>query len=351
MITGLGSAAVSGLVAVPIVVAFGLLENREALLFGAVVTAFIVEELLRRLLMANLRFWSVVSVDATAFIGALGMVILFRLTGGNLSMSELLLSLLAGQLLAMGLGVVRVPDVERGEVSLRDPDVKSVLRYGSWRAAQQSVRPGTLTLMRSVIVAAAGMALFGELEAARVYTAPAMLLVNGIGGYLFASYAKDRSVPLTALIRKADLGAALLVLLTLTLGAFAVILLPLAGPLVTDGEFKLNGLAVYGWSVYAASSAILMPYASLAAVRGRHVIALGVRLTEAVCSLTVLSVSLLIFNLSIWIAPYAVSTGAIVCGLVVRQWILVPQARETPVREQAQNHGNDSTTAKVVQDP
>lgn len=326
VVTGLGACLVAGTVSIPVTLGFNLLDTGEAVLFGVVVAAFIVEELLRRILMANLRFWFVLMVDGTAFVGALASVLLFRVAGGGLTMWRLLLSLLIGQTLAMVVGIISIPRAERGPVHLRSASVLPVFRYGSWRAAQQSVRPGTLTLMRGVIVAATGISLFGELETARVYTAPAMLLVNGIGAYLFASYAKERDASLTSLIRKADAGAGMLVLLTLVLGGAAVVLLPIGGPLVTDGDFKLNAIAVYGWSVYAAASATLMPYASLAAVRGRHVLALGVRLVEAVVSLTVLAITLFLFHIPIWWAPYAVSTGAVVCGVIVRQWILVPQA-------------------------
>ena len=64
-----------------------------------------------------------------------------------------------------------------------------------------------LTTMRIIVVIAAGTVAFGQLEAARVYTAPTLLIVNGIGGFLFATYAIDKHKPLGALLRKADIGA------------------------------------------------------------------------------------------------------------------------------------------------
>ena len=98
----------------------------------------------------------------------------------------------AGLLMALRL----LPDDERHLARWRPYDASSVLRFGSWRAAQQGVRPATLTLTRTVIVLATSTAAFGEIEAARVYTAPTMLVVGGVGGFLFAKNAADKHRPL-----------------------------------------------------------------------------------------------------------------------------------------------------------
>ena len=97
-----------------------------------------------------------------------------------------------------------------------------------------------LTAMRIFVVVVAGTFAFGELEAARVYTAPTLLIVNGIGGFLFATYAAKKEQPLSASdpprrcrrhrdVRRGD-----------RRGAVAAVLLPWAGDIVTGGDFPIS---------------------------------------------------------------------------------------------------------------
>ncbi|HNH94586.1 MAG TPA: hypothetical protein PLY51_03390, partial [Microthrixaceae bacterium] len=149
-----------------------------------------------------------------------------------------------------------------------------------------------------------------------------------VGSFLFASYAARRRSTLRELIPLADRGTGMLVGLSLVLGAVSVALLPAVGDVITSGKFELDPIAVFGWSVYAAASAVLMPYGSLAAVRGRHAAMMGLRVVEAIVSLTSLFLLLRALHVDVSYVPYALALGSLAMGVVARQMILVPTARE-----------------------
>ncbi|HEY3722972.1 MAG TPA: hypothetical protein VGN59_06365 [Acidimicrobiia bacterium] len=326
-IVGLLVAGLAGLVSTILCGATGLLSWPVAIVFGIASTAFIMEEFLRRLLMASLKFWSVMVVDLTCLVvtavwlGAVALV-------GELDMMQILLALLASEVGAFLIAIILLPAAERHVARFQRGEVLSVLRFGSWRAAQQGVRPAMLTLMRILVVIALSTAAFGQLEAARVYTAPTLLMVNGIGVFLFATYAAERHHGLRSLVRRADHGALSMFAAVLFAGVVAALLLPWAGRIVTGGEFAISELAVFGWVIYAATAAVLMPYGSLAAVSGMHVKVFNLRLLEALVSLGAVAVVLFVLHVSASWTPYALALGPIVLGLVIRQYVLIPQAHE-----------------------
>lgn len=324
----LGVALIGGLTACVLSGATALIGWDLAPLFGLAAAVFVLEELVRRMLMASLRFWHVVAVDATCLLVTIAWLAVFKMLDGRLLMRDLLSSLVVAQLCGLLVGVGLLPRVERWWASMRHSQWRAVIRYGRWRAAQQGVRPAMMAAVRTIVILAVGTTLFGELEAARVYAAPAMLIVNGVGGFLFASYAARRSSKLRELIPLADRGTAMLAGLSLMLGVVSVLLLPTFGDVITNGKFDLDPVAVFGWCAYAAASAVLMPYGSLAAVRGRHAAMMGLRVIEAIVSLTALLLVLRVFSMDVSVAPYAMALGSLVMGFVARQVLLVPTARE-----------------------
>ena len=166
-----------------------------------------------------------------------------------------------------------------------------------------------LTAMRVLVAVVAGTFAYGELEAARVYTAPTLLIVNGIGGFLFATYAAKKEQPLRALIRHADVGAIGMFAAVIGAGAVAAVLLPWAGDIVTGGEFPISAIAVLGWVVYSATAGFLMPYGSLAAVTGMHVRVFTLRLVESAVSLGAVAVVVWVLDASPSWVPAAMAAG------------------------------------------
>lgn len=326
-IVGLGVAALAGIASTIVCGITGLLPWKVAVAFGVASAVFITEDYLRRLLMASLKFWSVLVVD----LSALAVTIIWLVSAevvGSIDMMQIVLSIVASQIIGFGVAVIMLPSAERHLARFKRGEIGSVLRFGSWRSAQQGVRPAMLTLMRILVVVAVGTIAYGKLEAARVYTAPTLLMVNGIGGFLFATYAAERHHGLGPLVRRADRGAISMFVAVIFAGVVAAALLPYFGKIVSGGKFEIGALAVFGWVLYSATAAVLMPYGSLAAVSGMHVKVFNFRLLEAVVSLASVAVVLFVFKASTSWTPFALALGPMVLGLVIRQYVLMPAARK-----------------------
>ena len=243
------------------------------------------EDIMRRLLMATLTFWRIVAVDVAAAIGTLGLLFAFAGLAGSITITHFLVAMAVGQVIGVIVALVIMPRTERWLTGMQRAAWRKVFGYGSWRAVQQLVRPALLASVRVVCLVGLGLAATGQLEAARIYVAPAMLVVGGVSAFLFATYANRRSTLLEKLIRMADRSVIGLVAAITLFGVVAVLALPLLGPLLTDGEYALQIPAVIGWVAFAASVAAATPYGSLAAVRGRQAAVLSWRVADSVISL------------------------------------------------------------------
>lgn len=290
-----------------------LITPLEAALVLLATALFCLEEVLRRTLMARLLFWRVALIDAC------GLVVVVAIVGSSAlltppTLATFLLALAGGQLVALLLGVVMLPRDERFLVPFRAADRRTVARYGIWRSLQQFLRPALLTAVRSVVGVLVGLAATGLLEAARVYTAPALLLVSGLSSYLFASYAKERSG--AGGVRRADRAVGALVAMTAAMAVVAVLLLPVVGPLLFRTTPDL--VAVVGWLLYTVSVAAVTPYGALAAVAGRQAVVFAVRAGDTLVSLAAVVVALLLGADPAW-APALLVIGSLAGGLVLRR--------------------------------
>jgi O-antigen/teichoic acid export membrane protein len=308
----------------------GRLTTPEAFALGVCTAVFLIEDALRRMLMASMRFWSLVVVDATGLIVAVGIVLAVQTaTASGSTLTTFLAALAVGQMAASVVAVFRLPSWERWIARGTQADLSSVWAYGSWRAFQQVLRPTMLTGVRVIVTVAASLAVFGELEAARLYVAPAMLVVGGVASYLFASYARDRTTPLRSLRRRADRTVLVLSLATLALGVVATALVPLLGDLFTAGAGGLDRIAVFGWSAYAAATAAVTPYGSLAAVRGHQAAVLGIRAGESLLSILVVLVVVLLDG-SVFAVPFVLAVVSGFSGLAMRVLLLETDAVSSP---------------------
>jgi O-antigen/teichoic acid export membrane protein len=311
----------------------GDLPASTALLFAGATAAFMTADLFRRTLMACQRCWRLVVVDSVAFAVALGF--LLAASGGGLSLNHFLGALWIGQVVACLVALRSLPRAERTIPARRWGDVHAVISFGSWRAVQQFVRPTTLNLMRWLVLITAGQVAVGQLEAARIFVAPAMLLVQGVGAYLFSSYAAGRDEPLSRLLRRADRGAAVLLAGCCAMAPMAALAVPFLGSVLTDGDYELDTISVVGWAVYAASCAVVLPYGSLAAVRGDQAKVLGLRVVDSLIGLGATAVALLWLGVPVAVAPWLLSVGSVAAGIIVRQRLLVPRVEEIPAPEAA----------------
>lgn len=301
----------------------GIIPASCAGLFALTVATFMIESNLRRVLMATMRFWYLVVVDTLALVASLAVLGVFSAVS-SLTLSTMLVAWIVGQLVGTVVAIACLPAAERHVRPWRRPALGRVAAFGSWRAAQQCIRPTTLSIARFLLTIAVGRAVFGQLEAARVYMAPAMLMVGGLGSYLFSSYALKKTTTIDSLIRRADKAAVAMVVVTLVMGTIGAVATPLVGPLVTGSSFSMVPLAVMGWAVYAASSAAVMPYASLASIRGRQHVVMTVRIADSLFSLAVLAIIVFPGNVGVSWAPFELAVTSFLGAALIRRFVLVP---------------------------
>jgi len=312
-----------GVIAAVIAWAAGLIDGVEAVLFATAILAFVLEELLRRMLMAHLAFWKVAAVDLLGFVIALGVL------GGAsrataITLSTFLLALTIGQTAALVAAAVLLPREDRYLVKFVRGGYRAVAAYGTWRSLQQFLRPALLTVVRTLVTVFAGLAATGLLEAARIYVAPALLIISGLSSFLFVSFAKDKASPIGARLRRADKAVMVLVGGTVGIGIVALLALPLVGPLLFDATPDL--VAVLGWLAFAASVAAVTPYGALAAVAGKQAVVFAMRVAD-----TVISVALVLAGLAagmdVAYAAVLLSVGSLAGGAAIRIFLLRPLAR------------------------
>lgn len=294
--------------------------------FALALVLYLLEDLVRRLTMANLRFWTVALIDGVFFVGA-ALALLVLAQAEPLALTDFLLALAVGQGAGLVVGLTLQPHNELSGGDWRHPNLRGVLGFGAWRAAQQLVRPSMLTAGRFIVLAAAGTIALGELEAARVYLAPAALLVQGVGSFLLASYARERDAGSGALLQRADRATGALLVASVLVGVTATLMTPVLGDLITRGAFDLSLVAVLGWAVYSASIATVMPYASLAAVIGRQSRVVLLRVMDSTLSLAALAVTLVLLDASAAWSPWCLAAGSFAGGALARQLIVARQAR------------------------
>lgn len=303
-----------------LVAAAGELNAGDAVWFAFAVATFLAEDLVRRVLMASMRFWAIVVVDGIVALGSVGLVAAVHLAGGEVVLHTFLMAMVLGQTAAGLTAWVMLTPVERHRERHAAADRAAVWRYGSWRALQHAVRPVTLAVVRVVAIAMLGRLAFGELEAARLFIAPAILAVNGASNYLFASFASSRTSATAALLRRADRGVGALLGASLLIGAFAVALLPWFGGLVATDDYQLGALDVGGWALFAAATAAVTPYGVLAAVRVRQARVFAIRAVETFASVVVVVVVLALGGAA-WTVPVVLAVCSALAGWAIRSLI------------------------------
>ena len=309
---------VAAIVAGVATLAIGLVTGLEAIAFGLAMAVFVVEEVMRRLLMAAFSFFRVAAVDLAGFAVALGIILGVEFTAGA-TLATFLFAIATGQAVAIGFAVFLLPSVERRLAPFHRGGYRDVARYGTWRGFQQLLRPTLLTIVRLSVGAAAGLAAVGLLEAARVYVAPAMLIIGGLSSYLFVGYARDSAHDLITRRRRADRAVLALLAVTVGLGAVALAVLPWAGPLLFGTP--LDAIAVLGWLVYAASVAAVTPYGVLGAVMGRQVAVFAIRATDSALSALAVGAALW-FGAEPRLMPLVLAAGSLLGGLAIRFFVL-----------------------------
>ncbi len=266
----------------------GGIDINTAILFGLASVTWILEETIRRLLIARREFWKLVVNDAAFGLGSFGLVGFTLLRGDQFTIETLILALFAGAVVAIGLGVGQLPRVEFSRGLLGPSRMTQLSSFAFWRAAQIGLRPGSQAVVRFIVVAAASVEALGQLEAARLLLAPILTAVNGAGVYLLPTYsAQARSnrpfrptVPLAMLV----VGGA-----AAAYGAVAVAFrAPLAALLPGDAS-AITALALIAWTAFSIGFGVGIPAGNAMVARGKSRDAFSVRCIDAVIGIVVAS--------------------------------------------------------------
>ncbi|MEA4945871.1 MAG: hypothetical protein VB080_15730 [Propionicimonas sp.] len=311
----------------------------QALLFAGALMAFQFEELIRRVFMGVMQFWRLVILDSVAVGTALAIITVFALTH-SITVEAFFAALLVGQLAGILVGIILLPREERIWLSMRGASLRYVASFGAWRGAQVAVPQVVLTVSRVLVTAFAGGAALGMVEGARIFVAPVLLTVQGLGSYLLSSYVRDSELGIAALRRRARQTSLMMMSGALLLGVAIVAAAPYLGHLISGPSFQIQRLTVIGWVVYVMATASFQPFASLAAVKGGQRRVFGCRVIDASFAIAVLTAMLASGVSPDW-TPFALAAGLFFGGLLVRRFVLTPLSQSpisTSVTEPRMSH-------------
>ncbi|MCB1001212.1 MAG: hypothetical protein KDB33_02795 [Acidimicrobiales bacterium] len=281
---------------------------------------FLLEEVGRRLLMAVMRFWSVVVVDLVALAASVISLAAIGIAG-RVTLGSFLAAVAVGQTAALIAVVALLPADERRLGALRRPRSDEVWAYGRWRAVQQFMRLATITALRLVGIAVAGATAYGRVEAARLVVAPAIHVIGGMANFLFAGYARTRDRPLAAQVAATDRQVVRLASLVAGVGVLAVLGEPVWSSIVVGEADELSSLALLAWTAYAAASSASTPYGALAAARGVQRTVTGIRVAESVSSIVAVAV-VVGLGASVASGPAMMAVATLAAGWAVRRHVL-----------------------------
>lgn len=286
----LGSALFCAALAGAVGLLAGWTHGGSTIAVSLAVFAFLLEDTLRRILMAVGRFSAVLVVDATYAISVAAVLAgLWRADG--LTLTGIFVAVAVGQTIAIIVALAFLPKQERVWVR-PGGDWRLVAEFGGWRAILGVIGPGRLWVARTMVAAAAGLSAVGMLEANRLLVAPVLLGVQGMGSAILVSYAREfRGAPSSAL-RAADRDALVLGGGAVVAVAAAVLYAPVMGEVILGGTELVDRTVVLGWGLTAIGAGVWLPYASLTAVAGAPRATVAIRAVDL--ALSVVCVALLL---------------------------------------------------------
>lgn len=308
----------------------GGISGAAACWFVIVSVLFLVEEVGRRWLMAVMRFWSVIAVDVVALLVAVCVVVVVG-TQENITLTTFFVAIAIGQLAGVMTTIALLPLDERWLVSVGVADRRAVWEFGRWRAAQQLLRPATLTVVRLQAVFVVGAAAYGRLEAARIFIAPAIHVISGASQYLFADLARDRRAVASRadLVRRTDRRVASLSGAVAAIGLVAIGLSTTLGQVLVGDDVELGVPALVAWLAFASATAASAPYGALASVHGDQRTLTVLRVGEALASVVLVAV-VLGAGAGAVSAPWAMAAATIVAAVAVRRHVAAGRTASGP---------------------
>ena len=317
LVIAVGTGVLSGLIAVLV----GFSTITEAVVFAIATITFVVEDTVRRLLMASMDFWRIVVIDLVALVVGVA-VVLGGAAVGDVTLTTVLLALAAGQVAAVLVGWYLLPQLERVVVAMQRPGAAgSRFVRDVARVATRSCAPdrwpwcGSSASSWSLNKPSASSPRRGSTWLLRCSPSVAPVPISS------PHTPVPRRCPWTSCCRSPTDAVVKLTTIVVAFCLAAMALMPLLGPVLTGDEYELSAFMVAGWAVYAASLAGVMPYAQMASVRGREAAVFGWRAADSVASLIATYVIVDITNSVEWV-PLILAAFPILSGIAIRQLVI-----------------------------
>lgn len=235
--------------------AFTSLDVPTALLFGAALCAWLLEETGRRTMMARLEFVQLVVNDVVYALGALGVVGVVMVTG-ELTMAWLVGAMLSGATAATVVARLQLPAEEYARPGPGPVAMRELAAFSTWRSGQLTMRPLGMLLSRVAVKTFVSASALGLLEAGRLMIAPILTAANGFGGFSLPFFTRRRD--------QDRLDLALVAKFSLVSAAGAALYFPVAlvaAPFFEEqsGTGAIPTLLVLSWCVYAVGYSANIP--------------------------------------------------------------------------------------------
>ena len=288
----------------------------EAAAFTCLVAAWLYEEYGRRCLMARLRFVAQ-GLNDLLYLGlSLGGLTAFRMLG-MLDLTAVLWAMAASAAVASVASQLHLPPEIRywaRSVGAGQQEVLAVRNYGSWRSAQAATGAAGGLATRSVVSAGASLTVLGNLELARLVTAPLLTALAGMANVLLPVAANQRREGTSHRGHRASL---LLLGMCAAYSALLLWQLPRAVRVLGGDGFSVSEPAVVGWLLVAVVLAATQQLSvrGLVELPARHLFI--IRSAGTVVAVIV-TAGLVQLSLADW-TPFALVAGTVVTAAGLRR--------------------------------
>lgn len=307
-------ALVAGAIGMAVVAVLGLTGAPGIALFGAMVVLWVLEEAVRRALMAKMRFEQVVLNDLVYAVVSVGAA--FALVGSEamVGLDAFVAAMALGALAATVFGIsLQVPVAILVPSRSHGARLRRLASFAAWRSWQGLVRPLSVFATRAGVGALSGAASLGRLEAGRLLVAPFAVVSNGLGTFLLPYYLRQQERQGPAW-RRAVLRPALILLVAGVVGGAALVVLAgLFGDALTGGAAASTPV-VAGWVVYTVLDGASTPL-GVAAISLGHTRRVAAARTVGAVVGTALALGLATVQPDL--VPWALCTGIVVGTLLL----------------------------------
>lgn len=282
-----------------------------SLVMGGLLVAWEFEEFGRRVLMAHQQFWRQGCADLIYLAFAVGSLMIMS-AETDMTLELALLAMTIGAVAAFVASQLLLSSERRFRTARWDSEaVKVIYDYGVWRAAQSGSGLAVQLGVRFVIVGIVSLVALGQLEAARLVTAPLFTLVASVNNVVLPALVPLVGAGMEAIRRR-------VVLITVGVSAaclvYAIIAISLAPQLthwLAGSEFAPSRTAVAAWCLLGLVTAVVLPASTAGTIVLKPSLVFRNRLAGSLAGL-VLVIPLAYWDVSL--VPLGLAAGLLISG-------------------------------------